>query len=202
MTPTVLDLPPTGEPAVRVLGGPLPIPVPRSSGEGTRSAGPRHARPSRSRWVDHLLTLLAVVGVLTTGVTVFAAHSGLRPLVVRSGSMEPAIATGSMVLVRQIPAAEIRPGQVVAVVRPDRTRVTHRVVSVEHRGATAELVLKGDANTDPDPAPVTVAHAGLYVTSLPWLGRMGAFLGSARGGFVLGFVVAAVLLAVVRGRRA
>jgi signal peptidase I len=131
-------------------------------------------------------------------VTVFAAQSGLRPLVVRSGSMEPTIATGAMVLVRDVPAASIRVGDVVAVDRPDRTRVTHRVASVTHNGAVASLVLKGDANHDPDPAPVVVTHAGRLVLAMPVLGRVGAFLSSARGGFVLGWFVAAAMLSVLR----
>ncbi|MDP9183475.1 MAG: signal peptidase I, partial [Actinomycetota bacterium] len=171
------------------------------------SRGPRHARPTRwggrpgrpqRRWVDHVLTLAALLGIVMTAVTVGATTTGLRPLVVRSGSMEPTIATGAMVLVRTIPARDIKAGDVVAVERPDRTRVTHRVVSVEHRGATASLVLKGDANTDPDPVPVDVTSAGKFVATAPLLGRVGAFLSSAKGGFVLGWLVAMAMLAVFR----
>lgn len=194
MTLTVLDAPSAGVPTVRVIGVPWVSPerVP------ARGAGPRHARPPSRGWVDHLLTLAALLGLVTTGVTVFAAQSGLRPLVVRSGSMEPTIATGSMVLVRDVPASSISVGDVVAVERPDHTRVTHRVVSVTHLGATVSLVLKGDANRDPDPSPVVVTHAGRLVFTAPVLGRMGAFLSSARGGFVLGWLVAGVMLAVLR----
>ena len=205
MTLTVLDAPAVGVPAVRVVG----VPAPRASSEQLPSprTGPRHARPSRwggrrGRWVDHVLTLAALLGVTMTAVTVLAVQTGLRPLVVRSGSMEPTIRTGSMVLVRSIPAAEIRVGDVVAVERPDHTRVTHRVVTVEHRGATASLVLKGDANDDPDPEPVVVARAGRLVATAPLLGRVGGFLSSAKGGFALGWLVAAVMLAVLRRKDA
>lgn len=222
MTLTVLDTPSVGAPAVRVIGVPGPhlfVPAPRESGErlAMPAVGPRHARPGPVRprsvrprygrasraprshgWVDHLLTVAALLGLATVGVTVFAAQSGLRPLVVRSGSMEPTIATGAMVLVRTVPASQIRVGDVVAVERPDHTRVTHRVVSVEHRGATASLVLKGDANQDPDPVPVVVTDAGRFVWTAPLLGRVGAFLSSARGGFALGWLVSAVMLAVLR----
>jgi signal peptidase I len=199
VTPTVVDVPAPREPAVLVLGVPaVVVPEPRQPAR----TGPRQARPApRSGWLDHLLTLLAVLGVVMVGVTVAATQLGLRPLVVKSGSMEPTIATGSMVLVRTIPARDIRVGDVVAVERPDRTTVTHRVVTVEHRGATAQLVLKGDANTDPDPTPVVVTSAGRLVMSAPMLGRVGAFLSSSKGGFVLGWVVAAVMLSVLRGKR-
>ena len=216
MTLTVLDTPSGGVPTVRVIGVPglrRFVPAPRQSGEQLPpAAGPRHARSGRALprlvgagraprsrgWVDHLLTVAAVLGLVTTTVTVFAAQSGLRPLVVRSGSMEPTIATGAMVLVRTVPASAIRVGDVVAVERPDHTRVTHRVVSVENRGATASLVLKGDANQDPDPVPVVVTEAGRFVATAPLLGRIGAFLSSARGGFALGWLVSTVMLVVLR----
>lgn len=194
MTPTVIDVPAPREPMVLVLGQ-APEPVRR---EPPRT-GPRHARPrAGSTWLDHVLSLLAVLGVVCVGVTIAATQLGLKPMVVKSGSMEPTIATGSMVLTRTIPASAIRVGDVVSVKRPDRTTVTHRVVTVTHNGTTATLVLKGDANTDPDPAPVMVSSAGRLVATLPVLGRVGAFLSSARGGFVLGWVVAGVMLSVVR----
>ncbi|MDP3713090.1 MAG: signal peptidase I [Mycobacteriales bacterium] len=161
-------------------------------------AAPPARERAGGRWVDHLLTLGAVVGLLVTGLTVAATLTGLRPLVVRSGSMEPTISTGGMVLTRQVTAAEIGVGDVVAVERPDRTRVTHRVVAVVQRGATAELTLKGDANTDNDPLPVTVTTAGEVVYSAPWLGRVSAFLASAKGGFVLGLLVGAVVVTTLR----
>jgi signal peptidase I len=213
MTLTVLDAPDTGVPTVRVVGVPgISLPAPRRALDdqlrarsvptrsGPTRSGARHAKPSDkgSRSMDHLLTLLAVIGIAMTAVTVFAAHSGLRPLVVKSGSMEPTIHTGAMVLVREIPASEIRVGDVVAVERADHTRVTHRVVSVEHQGFTASLVLKGDANEDPDTDPVVVARAGRMVGTLPVLGRVGGFLSSARGGFVLGCLFAGVALGVLR----
>jgi signal peptidase I len=166
--------------------------------------GGRHLRPEPEphsrRWVDHLLTVLALVGVLVAGLTVFAARSGLQPLVVRSGSMEPTIASGAMVLVRQVPASSLAVGDVVAVERPDHTRVTHRIVAITSHGRTAELTLKGDANEDPDPQPVTVAHAGLLVRDIPLLGRLGGFVASAKGGFVLGWPIAMVTLVVLRRR--
>ncbi|MGQ0521234.1 MAG: signal peptidase I [Actinomycetota bacterium] len=175
-------------------------------GAGTRPAPPPAAdrpaprRRSRSLVVEVALTLGALLGVVVTGVTVLAVQTGLRPLVVRSGSMEPTIATGSMVLVRRIDAADIRPGQVVAVERPDRTRVTHRVVSLEHHGETVELTMKGDANEDPDAAPVTVRHADLLVHQVPELGRMAGELATPRGGFLIGCLVTAVAMKVLRRR--
>ena len=196
MTPTVVDIPAPREPAVRLLGVPPALPRPE-----VRTSGPRHARPSaRSTWFDHVLTMAALLGIVTVGVTLAAVLLGLRPLVVRSGSMEPTIHTGSMVLVRMVPARQVHVGDVVAVKRPDRTTVTHRVLKVEPRGSSTVLTLKGDANQDPDPDPVVASEAGKLVLTTPWLGRLGALLASARGGFALGWVVAVVMLSVLRRR--
>lgn len=150
--------------------------------------------------VEVLLSLGAVVGVAVGGITAAAAGSGMRPVVVRSGSMEPTIATGSMILVERIDASAIEVGDVVAVQRPDRTRVIHRVLTVEHRGQTAELTMKGDANEDPDPFPLTVDHAHRLVWEVPVVGRALAWFATARGGFVMGCITT-LFLCRATGRR-
>lgn len=185
------------EPFVRVLGGPAAAaPVPDSE---PAEAPVEVVPPAPRRWVlGTLLNLAAVVGIGMSGVTAYAATHQLHPLVVRSGSMAPVIATGSMVLVETIPAAQIRVGDVVAVRRPDGVTVTHRVVRLSRDGELAQLILKGDANKTEDPDPVPVASAGRLVWSAPVLGRVAAFTASARGGFVLGVVVGAVLLSLRR----
>lgn len=183
--------------------------VPRAATVLTRRAqhaGRRRPSPAADKAKkglgEALLTAAALLGLVVTGLTVFAMTTGLKPLVVRSGSMEPTIATGAMVLVRTIPPSEIEVGDVITVERPDHTRVMHRVLSVEHRGATAEVTLKGDANEDPDPVPVAVDTAGELVFTTPVVGRVSAFLASAKGGFVLGSAITAVLMTVLRRRPA
>ncbi len=176
----------------RWCADPASRPVQAPAAERERSAG--------SRLADLALTLAAVLGLVMLGITVSAQVSGLRPLVVKSGSMEPTIPTGGMVLVRTISATAIRVGDVVAVERPDHTRVTHRVLAVDLQGRTASLTLKGDANEDPDPVPVTVAEVGKLVLSVPSIGRVSALLASAKGGFLLGCLFTMVVLPVVRRR--
>ena len=164
------------------------------------------ASPSRDRTklprrlgallIEIALTLGAIFGVAVAGVTVTAARSGVQPVVVRSGSMEPTIATGSMILVKRIDASAIRVGDVLAVDRADRTRVTHRVVAVQVRGGAAELTMKGDANEDPDPAPVMVRHAYRLAGQVPLIGRALGWLATAQGGFVMGCIATAFVLRV------
>lgn len=150
--------------------------------------------------LEGVLTAGSIFGAIVLFLTLFAAQSGFRPLVVRSGSMEPAISTGSMVLVRRIPASDIKPGDIVSVERADRTRVTHRVITVERQGSNAVLTLKGDANEDPDPAPVTVSSAYRLVLTIGWVGRFTSWLATPAGGFALGCLVTAVGVATLRRR--
>lgn len=150
---------------------------------------------------ETLLTIGALLGVAVTVLTVLAAHVGLQPLVVRSGSMEPAVPTGSMVLVRRVPASAIRVGDVVTVERADHTRVTHRVVALTRSGPAAQLTLKGDANQDPDPAPVTVTSAQRLVFSAGGVGRFIAWLATPAGGFAVGCLLTAACFLLMRGGR-
>lgn len=178
----------------RPAAAPAPAAVPAA-----RAAGGRAGRTA-ALLGEIALTVAAVLGLAMAGVTVVAARTGVRPLVVRSGSMEPTIPTGSMVLVQRVAAAEIAVGDVVAVERPDHTRVTHRVVDLERHGETAELTLKGDANEDVDPAPVNVVEADRLIRQVPEVGRFAAWLATAPGGFVIGCLLTAVTMLALRRR--
>jgi signal peptidase I len=158
-----------------------------------------HARRRNWRIADRLLTLAAVLGVVVLAVTVTAHVSGVQPLVVRSGSMEPTVRTGSMVLVRTIAAAEIERGDVVAVDRPDGMRVMHRVVDVHHSGERATLTMKGDANDDVD-QPLVVDDAARLMWSAPVIGRASAFLATSPGGFALGCLLTGLAATMLRRR--
>lgn len=178
----------------------LPPPVAVEDAPAGRPDARRSRRSAAALVGEVLLTVTAVLGLTMATLTVVAARTGMRPLVVRSGSMEPTIPTGSMVLVQRVTATAIEVGDVVAVQRPDRTRVTHRVVDLERHGTSVELTLKGDANEDPDPAPVTVRSADRLVRQVPAVGRVAAWLATAPGGFVIGCLLTAVVMVILRRR--
>ena len=170
------------------------------------AAATGHRAPTRSAPVmirifavvrSALLTLFAVVGVACLLVFAGSLVFGVKPLVVISGSMEPTIPVGSVVLIRSVPAADLAVGDIVTVERPRGLGlITHRVVSTNptENGST-ELVLRGDANTVDDPEPYDVTTAGEYVWNVPGLGHLALFL-QTRGGLVVAGAVALMLLAV------
>ncbi len=97
--------------------------------------------------------------------------AGWTPSVVMSGSMEPRIVPGDVVLTRPVPSASLVVGQVVMARDPDhagRTR-THRIVSRDGEG---RLVLRGDANRQQDSSHVEADDIlGLGVLRVPLVGR-------------------------------
>lgn len=73
-----------------------------------------------------------------------------KVMVVLSGSMEPAIKTGSIVLVK--PVREYKVGDVISYYDPsNRAKViTHRILKIEKTGEGNFYQTKGDANDAPD----------------------------------------------------
>ena len=99
-----------------------------------------------------LVWLLAVLGVASVGVWGATQLGWIKPLIVISGSMEPGIMTGDLLIARPHPAADLKVGQV-ASIRSTVTGeiITHRVVAVEAQpDGTWHVNLKGDANDSQD----------------------------------------------------
>jgi signal peptidase I len=99
-------------------------------------------------WVLSYLSLL-LVGWVLLGMTV----GQWSPVVVTSGSMEPAVSVGDVLLIDTTPDDTISQRSIVVFERSDGAVVAHRVFSAEG----AELVTKGDANPSPDSERVAVA---------------------------------------------
>lgn len=143
---------------------------------------------------EALLWTGALFGVLGVGVWLAVAVGGLDLLVVRSGSMSPAIDTGSLALARSQPAASAQRGDVVSVVADSGARITHRVVTRTVRGERTELVLKGDANARPDAEVYDVGTVQRVVAHVPYAGYVVARALTVPGAAALGSVLAMILV--------
>ncbi|WP_040398971.1 signal peptidase I [Cellulomonas massiliensis] len=95
-----------------------------------------------------VLWLLAALGVASLLVWGAGKAGLLQPLVVVSGSMEPGIMTGDLLVDVRVPTEQVEVGDVVSLQSPiNENLVTHRVVAVERTGeGTWGIRLKGDAN--------------------------------------------------------
>lgn len=105
-----------------------------------------------------------------------------------SGSMEPEIPVGSLVLIDATVPEELTEGDIVAFDSGDSV-VTHRVV--DNRVVEGELITRGDANDENDMTPVTYSNVhGKVVRHIPMLGGVMELLASP-----VGKVYAALLIA-------
>jgi signal peptidase len=125
--------------------------------------------------------------------------TGHRVLVVRSGSMAPAIDAGDAIVVRRVLAAAVEAGQVITFADPQRPGrlLTHRVQQVAREAGQVNVVTRGDANTGTERWSVAAdGTVGVLRWRLPAAGRVLAFLGTpwVRAGLV---VLAAVALASI-----
>lgn len=111
-----------------------------------------------------------------------------RTLAVLSGSMEPGIPTGGMLVVTPLPTSELRVGDVITYNAPigSRPLVTHRIIALSDRGPDPVIRTKGDANEAADPwvARLTGPTAWKARFSVPTLGRLLVVFGTRTGRLV------------------
>lgn len=157
---------------------------------------------------DAVLFLLATAGAVCIALVAAALAFNVTIMLFATGSMSPTIPAGSAALVREIPAAEVRLGDVVTVERDGRLPVTHRVVGIEaspngddeHRA----LTLRGDANPVDDPSPYDVATVRIVLWSVPGVAGVITALQQpvVLGGLTLGLTALVLWAFWPRGPRA
>ncbi len=160
-----------------------------------RAGWGRAARTTGRVVRETLLTVAALGGAACIVLVILAFTGGYSLIMFKTGSMSPTIPTGSVALVREIPAAEAKVGDVLTVDRPGKLPVTHRVTSVAPAdGDPSERVitLKGDANQTEDPEPYRIAHARVVIGSVPGLATVIVWFGSPW--IMGGITVAAAIL--------
>lgn len=127
------------------------------------------------------VSVAAALGMLTlaTLVIVVPRVTGAVPLTVLSGSMEPHLSPGDLVVVRPVAAERIHSGDVVTFQpRPDDpTLVTHRVLGVTTDAeGRRTFSTRGDANLRNDPVVAQEQVRGKVVYALPWVGHANSAL--------------------------
>jgi signal peptidase len=121
------------------------------------------------------------------------AHTEIK--IVKSGSMEPAIKTGGVVLIH--PAATYKVGDIITFGADTKTQIptTHRIVAVEGQGASAVFTTKGDANDADDPARTRVSDVhGKVLATVPYVGYILNFARQPLGFALLVGVPAAFII--------
>ncbi|MDR2903938.1 MAG: signal peptidase I [Clostridiales bacterium] len=167
--------------------------------EKEEESAAQEKKPLAIRILSTAVTVL-IIGILliTAYMAVFnrdgngASVGPYRLLTVLTGSMEPTIPVGSLIVTREIGEETIEVDDIITYrpVDDSAVLVTHRVVAV--RPEDGLFTTKGDANNQPDRNPVERdAIVGKTVFTIPMLGIMLNFLRTPPG--MIAMVVVFVL---------
>jgi signal peptidase len=156
-------------------------------------------------WTAARLAAYAALGfaMVIAFVLIVPTFVGYGSLTVLSGSMEPTLHVGDVVLEHHISPVSARVGDVVTFRDPEAPArlYTHRVVSMSVSGKEVSFVTRGDANTGVERWRIPVGgRIGRVEYRIPLVGYLTNRAGSRLGRLAL-IVVPAILLAVFEVRR-
>lgn len=137
-----------------------------------------------------VLTALIIVAGLTA-VSALNLPGNYKIFTVQSGSMEPAIKTGSVVVVK--PESSYKTGNVITFSEKNNPKITttHRVFGIDDGG----FITKGDANNSTDSARVTAGQViGKTIFSVPYLGYPVSFAKTQKGLLILVIIPSIVII--------
>jgi signal peptidase len=132
--------------------------------------------------IDVALALL-VVAVVAIGLAAnLAPQAGARLLAIRSGSMQPTMPVGSLILATAADPADLTVGDVVSVTLDGGATLTHRIAAIVEQDDNRMFELKGDANALHDPVLVVPDQVvGRVDLTIPMLGYLLAMLSMPTG---------------------
>src|SRR3989338_592344 len=126
-------------------------------------------------------------------IALFPIKGNIQIKIVKSGSMEPSIKTGSVVIIK--PSANYTTGDVVTFGKDTKTDIptTHRIISSRAQNGVIMFTTKGDANEDKDTSEIRQSEIhGKVLFDVPFFGYI---IDLARK--PLGFPVLIILPAII-----
>lgn len=128
-----------------------------------------------------LITSTIIISKLNTGINIDIYS-------VQSGSMQPAIKAGSIVITQE--QEKYSKGDIVTFITDTETTVTHRIVRIEG----TSFYTQGDANNIEDGKPINQEQiVGKVILTIPLLGYPFAFAKTPTG-FILLIIIPAILI--------
>jgi len=127
---------------------------------------------------------------------------GYQSFVIYSGSMEPTVKVGSLLVTRPVDAEDLQVGDVITFRSPgNHTTLTHRVVSIRQEDGEWVFQTKGDASLEPDPREIILrGQTSRMAFDIPYLGYVVDFAKSVQGLVLFLVVPAAGLLLIHAGK--
>jgi signal peptidase len=137
----------------------------------TSSQTPQQIRKERRRKQSggYGWTIAAIFCVL---IVFFSfGYLGVKPTVIYSGSMQPALNIGDIAIVEKIDPSELREGDIIQYVNERNDTIMHRLVLIENIEGEIIFTTKGDANELPDSPPIKEQRIlGKSIFTIPKIG--------------------------------
>jgi signal peptidase len=152
------------------------------------------------KFVNVLGAIVIIFLIAIAAYLFISPEMGWRVDTVMSGSMEPHLKVGGVVVTRPVDTADIKKGDIITFSSPLNGKLTsHRVVDIEPT-TPLRFWTKGDTNEEPDPFIVTAENlAGKVFFYIPYFGYVTTFLKSFLG-LVLTLCVPALIIIILEFR--
>lgn len=152
-----------------------------------------------ARIVNGAATFVLVVALLALFGLGTAILMGFKPGVVKTGSMRPMLAPGTLIVVKPTLAEKLKIGDVITFTDPDNPAkglITHRIHRIEHENGRPVITTKGDANPTPDTWKLKLQKdAGLLKFHVANVGHL-SFLVRTKQGYMLLLGIPVLLLSL------
>ena len=146
------------------------------------------------RIIYYIFIILIVAIALLLIVSVLPITGNYKLMIVQSGSMEPAIRMGSLVIVKPCDDYEIGDVITFGKITKTETPTTHRIHDIKVNEGKILYITKGDANEDPDGKEVPEREVfGKVLFSIPYFGYAVDFAKKPLG-FALIIIIPAVVI--------
>ena len=117
--------------------------------------------------VGWITTSIVGVVIIWFAVGLFPFH----PSLVASGSMQPVMNAGDVVIIAKVPADVIKEGDIIQFRKVEQITVMHRVIKIQETEGAKFFITKGDANDEADTDPVIPQNVvGKLVLTVPKIG--------------------------------
>ena len=141
-----------------------------------------------------VITFLAIITSLLI-ISIFPFKGNFQARIVQSGSMEPAIQTGSVVIIK--PEKNYKIGDIITFGKATKFKepVTHRIHDIKIVDGNPIYITKGDANNAPDQKEIQKREIiGKVLFHIPYLGYVVSFTKKPIGFMLIIVIPAAVII--------
>jgi len=129
---------------------------------------------------ENLVVVISIFIVMFLLATMFLPRFGYSLIVVKSGSMEPTIKTGSILFAKK--QGNYNNGDIITFVKMSNEIITHRIVGISKENGNIYYKTKGDANNATDMFLTRKSRViGKTIFTIPYFGYIIGFLKSKIG---------------------